>query len=356
MAGLGWFWWRDHIFKGDYQLETVQRTNLEIKLPAHGILSPVVTALVRSQVTGIIEQVLVEVNSQVKTGQVLARIDPASLQFKVDQAKAHQLQAQANLSQCQVKLEQAKLDYKRSQFRWKQNLASREDFDQAYNTYANSLADLQAAQTRLLEAETAQQQSSTALRDNDIVSPVDGIVVFRQIKVGQSVMAGPQTTPLFAIATDLTKIQVDATLDEIDGVKVKVGQNAAFTVDTVPGRTFPGVVTQVTPVVQAEHQANTFKVVMQTDNPDLILKPGMAAQVDITLAQRRQILAVPEAALRYRPHHEEAKPDDNQVWKLGPHRRPVPVPVAIGLSANRWTEIIQGDLQEGDQVIVTPRR
>lgn len=356
MAGLWWFWWRDHIFKGDYQLETVQRTNLEVKLPTNGILNPVVTALVRAQITGIIDEVLVDLNSQVKPGQVLARIDSASLQFKVGQIKALQLQAQANLAQCQVKLEEAKLDYKRSQSLWKQNLASREDFDKAYTAYANSLVDLQAAKNRLLEAETALQKSSTALYDNNIVSPVSGIVVLRQIKVGQSIMAGPQTAPLFAIATDLTKMQVDATLDEIDGAKVHVGQSATITVDSIPGRTFSGVVTQVTPAPPAGPQTITYKVIMQTDNPDLILKPGMAAKVAITLAQRRQILAVPDAALLYRPHQEEELPGDSRVWKLGPYQRPVPVRVETGLSANRWTEIIQGDLQEGDQVIVTPRR
>jgi len=354
LLGGGWWWLAERRPRVRYQLEPVRRTDLEVKVVANGTLNPVTTVLVGTQVTGMIKKIYADYNSEVKKGQVIAQIDQALFKARVDQAQGNYQVAQANVLKAQANLEDARNDYRRYQTLWQQNLVARDDFDNAYTRYETSRAELRAAQAQVAQAAANLKSAETDLQYTTIMSPVDGVVVSRNVDVGQTVVASFQTPTLFNIAQDLTKMQVDTSVDEADIGKVKEGQTATFMVDAYPGRSFTGQVTQVRLSPQTVQNVVTYNVVIETENPEFLLKPGMTASVDILVTRRQQVLAVPNAALRFRPSApaDVAIPEGSHVWRLDADQRPVPVPLVTGLSDGQWTEVLEGDLTIADQLIV----
>jgi HlyD family secretion protein len=291
----------------------------------------------------------------VKRGQVIARIDPALFEARVAQTRAALKQAQAEVAKAQANLEQATLDFRRYQELWRQNLVARNDLDKARTTYEASQAELHAAQARVSQNAAALKDAETNLAYATIISPVDGVVVSRSVDVGQTVASSFQTPTLFTIAQDLTRMQVETSVDEAEVGKVTEGQSVTFTVDAHPETTFTGQVNQVRLAPTTVQNVVTYTVVIQAGNPQLLLKPGMTATVRILVARQENVLAVPNAALRFHPKGVKDAPPPTAgpaVWRLGPQRQPQAVPVKLGITDGVWTEIKEGAVKEGDRLII----
>ncbi|HTZ79317.1 MAG TPA: efflux RND transporter periplasmic adaptor subunit [Stellaceae bacterium] len=329
---------------------------------ATGTVNPELTIIVGSYVSGVIQQLFCDYNTEVKAGQICAKIDPRPYQVVVDQAKANLGVAQAQLEKDKANLAYAKANNERNQWLAQRDSVSKDAADLAKSGYGQALA-----QVGLDEANIAQRQAELDAADvnlgyTDIVSPVDGTVVSRNVTQGQTVAASFQTPTLFLIATDLTRMEVDTNVSESDIGGIKEGNKARFTVDAFPKRVFEGKVTQVRQSPQTVQNVVTFDVVVGVDNSDLALKPGMTASTQIIVAERDDVLRVPNQALRYAPNgaaggsgQEAPGNSEERLWVLR-DGRPVPVPVVLGLDDENFTEILKGDLQDGDQVVVAEER
>ncbi len=339
---------------GEYLTQPVRLLTLEAKVVANGTVNPVTTVLVGSQVSGKITEIFVDYNSPVKVGQVVARIDPSLFEAKVAQARASLRQSQADVAKARANLELAATEHHRFQTLWQQNLVARDESDKARNTYHTAQADLQAAQARVGQAVATLNDAETNLSYTTIISPVAGTVVSRNVDVGQTVASSFQTPTLFTIAQDLTRMQVETAVDEAEVGKVKEGQEASFTVDAYPDTTFTGKVTQARLAPTTVQNVVTYTVVVQADNPQLLLRPGMTATVRIMVARRAEVLAIPNSALRFQPKEKKAEPlpAGSVIWRLGPQGKPQPVPVTLGISDGVSTELKESPLKEGEPVIV----
>jgi len=328
-----------------YKTEKAARGDVVETVTASGTVNAVTTVLVGTQVSGTIKNLYVDYNSKVKKGQLLAQIDPVLLEAQVEQARANLLKLEANT-----------LDARRTRDRNKQlferNLIARSDYETAEANYDAFVAQVNAAKASLRSAQANLQYTR-------ILSPVDGIVISRAVDVGQTVAASFQTPTLFTIAQDLTKMQVDTTVNEADIGRVKEGQEAEFTVDAYPNATFKGTVFQVRNAPVTVQNVVTYTVVIQVDNKDLRLKPGMTANASITTAMKKDVLRVQNAALRVRiadksasSQQKGAAPRGPGVWVLE-NKTPKRVKVALGSSDGTMTEVTGGDLKEGMDVIVS---
>jgi len=335
-----------------YRTQPVTRLTLEETVVANGTVNPVSTVLVGSQVSGKIVEIFVDYNSVVKRGQVVARIDPRLFEAKVAEARSRHQQALADLSRARANLADAENDYHRYRKLWEEQLVARDELDNAYTRFQSEQAAVRAVQAQVSAAAAAYKEALTNLEYTAITSPVDGVVISRNVDVGQTVAATFQTPTLFTIAQDLTKMQVETAVDEGEVGKVREGQEATFTVDAYPGTTFQGKVTSVRLAPQTVQNVVTYTVVVSADNPDFLLKPGMTATVSLKVAKAERVLAVPNAALRFRPPEEAPPaPEGPVVWVL--ERGALkPVPVQTGLSNGAWTEVRAGDLTEGQRVVV----
>jgi HlyD family secretion protein len=320
---------------------------------ATGTVNPVLTIIVGTYVSGVIQELSCDYNTRVKQGQICAKIDPRPYQTVVDQNKANLAEAKAQLQKDRANLAYAELTYERNARLAQTSAVSKETLDNA-----KSLLDQARAQIGVDEATIAQRQAQLATAEvnlgyTNIVSPVDGTVVSRNVTVGQTVAASFQTPTLFLIATDLTQMQVDTNVSESDIGGIKEGNRANFTVDAFPKRTFAGTVSQVRQSPQTLQNVVTYDVVVGVDNSDLALKPGMTAATRVVIAERNNVLRVPSQALRYSPAGLRGKPPDrSQVWVLR-DEKPVAVTVTTGLDDDTFAEIVQGELQPGDKVIVS---
>ena len=349
--------------------EKVSRGDVVMSVTATGSVNAVTTVLVGTQASGRISALYADFNSTVRKGQLIAQIDPSVFQAQVDQARANLANAEAN----RVKAEATETDALRTMKRYRdlfaRNLVARSDQDTAETNAATATASVTASRTLVDQTRAALRLAETNLGYTRIVSPVDGTVISRNVDVGQTVAASFQTPTLFSIAVDLMKMQIDTSVDEADVSGVKVGQPATFDVDAFPDRTFQGRVTQVRNAAVVVQNVVTYDVVIEVDNSDLSLKPGMTANVSIITAKAAGVLRIPNAALRFRP---PVKPGEGStareggagaggpaVWVLQ-KGSPKRVPVTLGLSDGTWTELVRGDIREGEDVIteavVKPRR
>lgn len=330
-----------------FKTEKIVSGDITETITASGTVNAVVTVLVGTQVSGTISKLYVDYNSKVKKGQLLAKIDPLLLQAQVDQANANMLKLVANTVD-------AKKTRDRNRQLFAKNLIARSDVDTADSNYDAFVAQVNAAKAALNAARVN-------LNYTDIVSPVDGIVISRSIDVGQTVAASFQTPTLFTIAQDLTKMEVDASVNEADIGKVKEGQSVEFTVDAFPEITFKGTVFQVRNAPIISSNVVTYTVVIQVDNADLKLRPGMTANTTITTNQKKNVLRLPNAAMRVRMPSTatSAKASDSQkqgqrgpgVWILDGDK-PQRMKASTGLTDGSYTEVTGGDLQEGMNIIV----
>lgn len=335
---------------------------------ATGTVNPVLTIIVGSYVSGVIQDINCDYNTKVSKGQVCAKIDPRPYQSVVDQNAANLTQAKAQLEKDKASFTYARLNYDRSSRLAQTNAVSKDTLDLAKNVLDQAQAQIGVDEAAILQRQAQLDAAQVNLGYTDILSPVDGTVVSRNVTVGQTVAASFQTPTLFLIAADLTKMQVDTNVSESDIGGIKVGNKANFTVDAFPRHTFEGTVTQVRQSPQTVQNVVTYDVVVSVSNPDLTLKPGMTAANRIVIDERRDVLRVPSQALRYLPasaggattRRGGTSPGTKTaaraaVWVLR-DGKPEQVAVTAGLDDDTFTEIVAGDVKAGDQVITAERR
>jgi HlyD family secretion protein len=376
-----------------YRTEPAARGDVTMTVTATGTIAAVVTVQVGSQVSGIIARLHADFNSPVKRGQLLAELDPTPFQSRVDQQRANVLQAE-------VGARRAQLDFDRQKRLLDAALSSQADFDAAR-------AVLDAASAEVEQANAALKQARTDLAYTRIASPIDGVVVARQYDVGQTVAASFQAPTLFTIAQDLKKMQVQADVDQSDIGRVKVGQKARFTVDAYPDQEFVGSISQIRLNATANQNVISYPVIIAVDNPEEKLRPQMTANVTVDVATVHDVLRIPNAALRFRPTQQAgspradasaARPDSGggppggapgqgragrqggrgggfaaasgqlataigetggggggrsqAIFVLDPGGKLRRVAVRTGISDGRFTQIVDGELKEGDPVVV----
>jgi len=314
----------------------------------------------------------VDYNTPVKKGQVIAEIDPALFRADVEQARGNLLSAQANLLKARATAADAKRTMERNRQLVKEGVVSQSDFDTAETGAQEAAAAVKAAEASVVQTRGALSRAETNLKNATIRSPVDGVVISRAADVGQTVAAPFQTPTLFTIPQDLTRMQIETSVDEADISRVRMGQQVTFTVDAYPDEKFNARVAQIRNAPVITQNVVTYVVVITVDNPDLKLKPGMTANVAIEVGKKEKVLKVPMAALRFKPRSDgdegerraqagpaKAKREaGQQVFILSQEKKPVPVKVQTGLGNDSHVEIVSGALKEGDEVIVqetTPR-
>ena len=350
----GGAWWLTHRGPAvNYVTAPVTRGDVTTTITASGTVNPVVTVQVGTYVSGTIISLTCDYNTRVHKGQLCAKIDPAPYQIIVDEDQAELVTARAQLVKDQANVVYTKLASGRAALLFKEDSGSRDVADAALDAYnqAVALASLDAAQ--VAQKAAVLKAAKINLNYTNIVSPVDGTVVTRDITAGQTVAASLQTPTLFLIATDLTKMQVDTSVSESDIAGAVEGAGASFSVDAFPSKNFQGSVVQVRQSPISVQNVITYDAVVAVSNPGLLLKPGMTATASIVKSQSRNILRVPSQALRFTPAGA-AKPVSGQrsVWTLRDGKL-VQVQVTVGLDDQSFAEIKSGDLNLGDQVVTS---
>lgn len=347
-----------------YRTAAVERGDIVATVSATGTLNAVTTVQVGTQVSGTIQQLYVDYNSPVRKGQVIARLDPAIFSAQVEQARGNLLAAEANLLKAKVTAADARRTLERNRQLLKDGIVSQSDFDAAQTTSDADAAAVRNAAATIIQMRGALRQAQTNLNNATIRSPVDGVVISRSVDVGQTVAASLQTPTLFTIAQDLTRMQIETSVDESDISRVRLGQPVTFTVDAYPNASFTGSVTQVRNAPITVSNVVTYVVVVGVDNKDLRLKPGMTANVAIETNRKNGVLMLPAAALRFRPAAggkkrpgatpaaPEKKGGGEKVFVPGPDGQARPVRVTTGIANDSSIELVTGKLREGDQVIV----
>ena len=346
--------------KGDetqFRTEKVTKGDIVSTVTATGTVNAVTTVLVGTQVSGTIKAIYADFNSKVKKGQLIAQIDPALFEAQVDQARANLVTSKANLAKAEVSVVDAQRTLERNRQLFSKNLIARSDLDTAETNYDAARAQAEANKAMVEQAAAALRTAETNLRYARIPSPVDGIVVSRNVDVGQTVAASFQTPTLFTIAQDLTKMQIDSSVAEADIGKIMVGQPVEFTVDAYPDSPFHGSVSEIRNAPITVQNVVTYDVVIKVDNPELKLKPGMTANVSIIVSSKKDVLRISNAALRFRPSERRGKGEQKEktsgsgVWVVE-NNKPKRIGVTTGISDGNNTELVSGSLKEGQELIV----
>jgi len=349
-AGGYFYWQKAHAPSLDerYKTQALEMGDVTQTVSANGTLNPVVLVNVGTQVSGTVRKLHVDFNDKVSQGQPLVELDPSLFQ-------AQAAQSEASVSSAQASLELAQANEARMRNLFKQEYISRQELDQAVQALKSARAQLALARAQNLKDRT--NLAYTVIR-----SPVSGVVVSREVDTGQTVAASFQTPTLFKIAQDLSKMQIDSSFAEADVGNIQVGQPVRFTVDAFPNRTFKAVVRQrrINPTTQ--QNVVTYDVVVAVDNPEQVLMPGMTAYVNITVAQRKNVLLVPNAALRFKPadmaakngkaRKEERKKGASATVYVLENDKLKPVAIGIGITDNKFTEVTSGGLKAGDAVVL----
>ena len=343
-----------------YGTALVERGSLTQTVSANGTLNPVKLVNVGSQVSGIVKTLYVDFNDHVKAGQILLELDPALMQAQLEQSLS-------NVASAEAQLELATANEARTRGLFAQEYVTKQELDQ-------SVQALKAARAQLSLASAQVSRDRTNLSNTIIRSPVSGVVVSRVVDTGQTVAASLQAPILFTIAQDLSKMQIDTSYAEADIGAIHVGQAATFRVDAFPNRSFSGVVKQVRLNPTTLQNVVTYDVVVGVDNPELKLMPGMTAYVNITVAQRQDVLMLPNAALRFRPaepvkREDKSRGDNNKAkGERGKDKAPMgtvyvlengqikPVRVSVGITDNRFTEVVGDAVKESTAVITEDRK
>lgn len=302
-AGAGWWYWQKQQASADqgFRTTTVERGDVRVAISATGTLSAISTVTVGSQISGQVTDVLVDFNSPVKRGDVLARIDPSTYEAQIAQGDAAVASARASLRQAQATLTNAQADLQRKQDLAERQLVARSDLDLARAARDQAQAQVASAQAQIRQQTASTQTTRVNLQRAVIRSPVDGVVLTRTIEPGQTVAASLQAPELFTIAEDLSKMQIELAVDESDIGQVKAGQTVSFTADAFPDRRFQGLVEQVRLAATTTNNVVTYPVVVTVDNSDGTLLPGLTVNAEIEVSKRGDVLKVSNAALRYKP-------------------------------------------------------
>jgi HlyD family secretion protein len=304
VLGLGWYSWNQrkaNAADGGYRTETVQRGDIRVAISATGTLSAISTITVGSQISGLVTDVLVDFNSPVKKGEILAKIDPSTYRAQIEQGSAQIASAQAQLRQAQASLRNATLDYQRKNDLGGQQLVAKSDVDLSRSALEQAQAQVASAQAQIRQQTASTQTTRVNLERTVIRSPVDGVVLTRKIEPGQTVAASLQAPELFMIAEDLSKMKIELAVDESDIGQVKVGQTVSFGADAFPDRKFRGVVEQVRLSATTTNNVVTYPVVVTVDNSDGTLLPGLTVNAEIEVSKLSNVLTLGNAALRFKP-------------------------------------------------------
>jgi HlyD family secretion protein len=367
-----------------YETAKVDRGRIAARVTATGTLSALVTVQVGSQVSGRIQMLAADFNSQVKKGQVIAKIDPELFKAAMAQAQANLVAARGNLARVKAQAEDAARQADRAKQLADRNLIAMAERDTAVSNAAAAAAQVEATSGTVAQAQAAMNQAQVNLNYTTIVSPIDGQVISRSVDVGQTVAASLSAPTLFTIAEDLRKMQVDTNVAESDVGKLEPGMRATFTVDAFPSRKFPGKVRQIRNAPQTVQNVVTYDAVIDVDNSELKLKPGMTANVTFIYAEKDDVVRVPNIALRFRPPSDlvpsasasaaarggaipgpvaaegraggrrrelgEGASDSRTVWLLR-GATPVPRTMRVGVTDGTVTEMVEGDLKPGDLLL-----
>ena len=393
-AGILYAWqpWKQTESGPRYRLAKLERGTLSAAVTASGTLSALVTVQVGSQVSGLIKEIKADFNSEVKRDQVIARLDPETFESRVAQTEADLAAAesaaevargnlavrQAEAGKAKIALEDANRNLERKRALVKQEFISAAELDTAQaavdtarEQWNLAQADVGVARSQVGSARALVSQRQAGLKqarldlDRTIIrSPVDSVVISRNVDVGQTVAASFQAPVLFTIARDLRQMEVNVAVDEADVGRVKTGQNMRFTVDAFPGERFTGRVTQIRKAPITSNNVVTYSVMARVDNPELKLLPGMTASARILTEERQDVLKLPNEALRFRPLQADGTPIKLEMRERGegpgiPGRiwvlkegDPAPVNVRLGVSDGKATEMLKGDLQANQEIIL----
>ena len=318
LAFAGWQIFKPRAPKDPYRTEEVRTGDVTKSVSASGSLQALVTVQVGSQISGQIIKVLVDFNDQVTKGQTMAILDPQTYVSRVNQGKADVASKQANANQARAQAEVARANYNRTKALYDKGIVAKAQLDADEAVWKAATAGAAAAQSTITSSQAALVSQQADLGRTTIVAPISGVVVDRQIEPGQTVAASLQAPVLFQIAQDLSKLEVKISVDEADIGQVKEGQVVKFTVDAFPDDTFRGVVTQVRKQPETSANVVAYIVIAQADNPGGKLLPGMTANADIVIDERRGVLKVPAAALRWTPPDARAQPTQPRGGPGGP--------------------------------------
>ena len=417
-AGFGVSRWRTMHRKPPVEFDTasVDRGRIVSRVTATGTLSALVTVQVGTQVSGTVQKLFADFNSPVKQGQLIAKIDPQLFEAALEQAKANHEAAAGNLLKAEAQERDAGRQFDRQKALLDRKLIAQADYDTAQANLEVARGSTAAARGAMAQAKAALSQAQVNLAYTKIVSPTDGVVISRNVDVGQTVAASLSAPTLFVIAKDLREMQVDTSVAEADVGKLQAAMSATFTVDAYPGERFRGKVRQIRNAAQTVQNVVTYDAVIDVDNSDLKLRPGMPANITFIAAEKDNVLRAPNAAMRFRPAAEifaslgmpvpneaqaapprgdravggppggggggprqgqgqsdggggprpgggggggwkgrggkgEAASDKRTVWLLR-NGQPQPAPLRVGLSDGSMTEIVEGEVHEGDVLIV----
>jgi HlyD family secretion protein len=341
----------------------VSRGAIVETVSATGTLQALTTVQVGTQVSGTIAWLGADFNSLVRKGQVIARLDPSLLDAQVQQAAATASRVTAEVDNARVQLADAQQKFDRSRELSARQLISKSDFDAAKLAVDTSQAQLRSTQAQLVQAQASLDQARVNRQHAIITAPIDGIVIQRSVDIGQTVAASLQSPTIFQIAADLTRMQVNASIDESDIGRIAAGQAVSFHVDAYPNETFTGTMTQVRLQPTVVQNVTTYSAIIDVPNAALKLKPGMTATVDVEIARRDDVVRVPSAALRFSPSVEMLAAfgqtadsaiskggSQKHVWTLADGRLAA-VPVTAGLADGQFTEITADNLQPGAKVV-----
>lgn len=331
----------------------LEKCTLTQIVEASGTINPVNIVSVGSTVSGLIKEIYVDYNSEVKKGQILAQIDPANFEDEVRQKKASIVSARANLDKLNAIAEMDKKTLNRYEKLYAKNFIAKSELDQAQSNYASDMAQIKAAKAQISQAEAQYKIALTNLGYTKIIAPVDGTIISREIDLGQPVAASFQAPELFSMAQDLRKMQIEVNVSEADIGKIKNGQDVIYTLDGYPDSEFEGKVTQVRISPTTVSNVVTYSVIVEVSNDDFKLKPGMTANVSIITNKSEDVLCVPNMALKYTfIQGEQTQRYENQgVWVLkGIY--PTRIEIETGIVSDSFTEVTSGALNEGDLIVI----
>ncbi|MGC1458961.1 MAG: efflux RND transporter periplasmic adaptor subunit [Steroidobacteraceae bacterium] len=358
-GGGGVYWLTSRTPPVHYLTTAASRGDVATTITASGTVNPVVIVEVGTYVSGTIETLSCDFNTRVHKGQLCAKIDPKPYQVVVDQNQADLQVAQAQLLKDQANVVYTKVNHERIASLLSEDSASKDAADSALNAYDQSVALVALDAATIAQKRAALEAAQINLNYTNIVSPVEGTVVSRNVTAGQTVAASFQTPTLFLIATDLTKMQVDTNVSESDIAGAMAGVAAGFTVDAYPKATFQGRVAQVRQAPVSVQNVITYDVVIAVDNTALMLRPGMTATARIVTAQANNVLRVPAQALRFTPSlatkrapGSPATAGQRLIW-VERDGQVIAVTVTVGITDDTYAEIRSGDLKVGDQVITS---
>jgi len=388
VAGAGFTYWRIGSTPKEPPFLTVpvSKGNVRQVVSSTGTLQAVTTVLVGSQVSGTIATLSADFNTKVTNGQVVAILDQSKFKAKLEETRANVLSAQANLAKAKVALEDAERTLKRTKELQGRELVAQSELDAAQTMHDAARSQVNVMQAQVNQAQASMNQASIDLDYTVIRSPVDGIVISRSVDVGQTVAASLQAPTLFTIANDLTKMEVHTNVDEADVGNIHEGQDVSFTVDAHPNRRFRGNVHQVRNAPQIIQNVVTYDAVVRINNKELLLKPGMTANVQFLVSEKEDVLTIPNMALRFKPPEEKNETQEllrqeqsrTAAPRVGARRtsrtggatstaaargrsvkvyllrdgRPQPLEVQVGITDGSRSEVIAGELKENDPIVI----